>query len=405
MQAHIHSRDGSKLVFILLSFILVMGEKPVWNDLIQYTLNELLKFRLTFGEVRCFEDAYAQVLIAYLQGDSEAFEGFLSKFSEIAKTAKLDSRDVKFLKLAATLRKQLCERHVDPILLSEALELSQKDVERSGEILFIAAMGYEALNDFVQMKEIYRLAYLSLEASGAKKKAVKALLNHVVADSRIHPKKKLIYDYQLVFHKAREAGVPGAAGIALLNISREYQKLDAFVAAIKYCNRALKFLKLEGETRPYFMAIVHRCHLLLQLGQVREAQFDYDLAKASSFPEVLGALEVIEGIQKHQTIKNPIRHPLTPTWRERFRQKEAWGQEEIKKLSPSEDRLVQLLTIKPLDKFELISELYGNLGNILAAENRLNNLFSRIRKKHPGLVIFWEGKYSIADETLLKDHN
>ncbi len=360
-----------------------------WNDIIQASLNELSRLRLKFGQIGSFEEAYIHTLIAHLQGDVAELGRLESLLPVLVNELKIDSRELEFLRLAVALRKQICEQKVDRTFLPLILELAQKDPERRGELLFIAAMASEALKDDLKAKEYFRQAHLALEAGGAKGKAMDALLRYVTAEARIHANKRLFYDYQLVYQKACEAGLSGAAGTALFQISREYQKLGAWVASLNYCNHSITLLEREGESQSYFMAIAHRCHLLLQLGYLSEAQLDYDRARASSFPDVQELLKSIDELKQSGTFANPTHHPL------------ASRRSTAKKLSPMEEKLVQLLAQAPLDKFEIISQLYGSDANILAAENRLNNLFSRIKKKHPGLIVRWEGKYSIANDVLL----
>lgn len=76
---------------------------------------------------------------------------------------------------------------------------------------------------------------------------------------------------------------------------------------------------------------------------------------------------------------------------------------DIKKfaLSELEEKLLKYIQNGPKSKFEIIDHLYNEQSDILACENRLKNLFFRIRTKFPGLIINKKGLYAIGRLNLL----
>jgi hypothetical protein len=98
----------------------------------------------------------------------------------------------------------------------------------------------------------------------------------------------------------------------------------------------------------------------------------------------------------HKTNPDDIKD-AHPTWLERL----AEGKNSEEPLSDLEDRLLVLLSCKPRDKYYLIQDLYGEKIDFVAAENRLKNIISRLRKKRPGKILFTDGYYSLVDGTQL----
>lgn len=67
--------------------------------------------------------------------------------------------------------------------------------------------------------------------------------------------------------------------------------------------------------------------------------------------------------------------------------------------SSQELQFIELLQNRgPLDKFEIISALFGNEIDFFKAENRMKNLVFRIRKKCPDKILLTRGKYSLINK-------
>lgn len=231
--------------------------------------------------------AYVDVLAAYLAGDVGAL-------GKILAAATRDFAGEQWFVDLVRLRLQIRTHAVDRKLTERMAEVGATHGHWNGEIWFVVAMAFEQLDQTAQARKYYELAADALTSLGAVKKAVKARLNAVVAESHLHPEKKLLAEYYFIYKEAKSLGQAGVAGIAYLNISREYQRMGAPLVALKYCNRALSLQQHEAGTVSYFLTLVHRAHLNLQLGRTAEAQLDYEQAESSPFPEVRHALEVVD---------------------------------------------------------------------------------------------------------------
>lgn len=342
--------------------------------------------------------AYARLLHHYLQGDVPG----LARWVGDLRRDLGDSSEEKSCRLLAEIRLRIRQQDVDRKLLAEAAEWAKQAGDWAGEIYFCLGTSYSKLADHAQAQQAYERAFPTLEEVGAKRKATKALFNHVVCESRLYPDKKLIADYHYLAKRASKVKDYGTAAICCTNISREYQKLGAMEVALKYCDRALRMLKDDVGAIDYYLALAHRCHLLLEMGRAQEAELDYQTAQAADFPEVREALKVIDRLRSAGRSRLAIQvESLTPTWRERL---EAGGEGAAKKLSPLEGRLLQFIAQAPRTKFEIIEHLYPEKAEFKLLEDRFKNLLNRLKKSRPGLVVFEHRKYRISDESFLERH-
>lgn len=343
---------------------------------------------------------YGEILRLYLQGNVISLRSLLDSLP----AQGLPLRDLRMLQSLGRARLRIREKTVDRETLNALEACLELFPDWKCETEFLIAMAYESLEDHGRAKEAYEKAVGPLEKEGAPKKAAKAALNAIACESHIFPDRKLFAEYHQIARQGIRVGASDVAGIAFLNISREYQLLGARLAALKYVNRAISLLQGQTGTRPYFMAIAHRCHVFLELGRREEAQIDFEMIRMSPLPEAQGTIEVLEKLISKTSSSVGALQPLrlTPTWEERW--SHAQNHEtrlNVTYLAPLEDRLVQFLSRGPKDKFEIIQFLYENKGAFASLDRRLTNLLVRVRKKHPGLLVFSGGKYRISDEVYL----
>lgn len=375
---------------------------------IEATLEELVEIRDSLiQELPSLEGYYVNVLYAYLSGDLPV----LKKLSKTAPPGREpDQVRAVFQRLALLrweIRKQkVTDRSIQMLqdfLSKPALldEIRDADPSIVPEIHFVLAMAEETAERPEKASSLYHLASVGFRKLGIGKKSVKASLNRVVAESQVHTEQSFITEYHFIYRRARAVGQNSVAAVALLNISREYQKLSAYRISLKYANRALALHQGDARTLPYYLILVHRCHLHCQLKRWDEAWMDYEQCSVAPFPEVQSALSVIESFKprfESEVRKSGARaqsQALLPTWKER----KAEGVIHAPELGPIEQRLLSLVSIKPRDKFELIEKIYGKNVPFHQAENRLKNLLNRIRRKHPDLIEFRQGSYGIASQS------
>jgi hypothetical protein len=169
--------------------------------------------------------------------------------------------------------------------------------------------------------------------------------------------------------------------------------MGAYTVALRYCQKALAACQPDPGSFIYYLSLAHRAHLLFDLGRRIEAKADMELASIADFPAVKSALEslrIIMGESSASDVGNTLR-----TWQERLDVFRADGKDG--KLSPVEERLLHFLSSGAREKFEIADHLFGRDLHPLKAENRIKNLVHRIRKKFPGLIVFEQDRYFLAD--------
>lgn len=341
---------------------------------------------------------YLDVLSAYLRGDIEGLTRLVGK--EPAVLEQMNPEEV-----SARLRLQIRTRSVEQAVLARAIALAKDPKEEliwRGELSFVIAMALETSGDDCRAQEFYKLASEVLELGGCPRKSIKAFANYVAAETRIHPDKKLIVEYEYIFRKAKRLKEFGVAGMALNNISREYQLVGALNVALKFANRALVYLGRDFGSLHYYLGIVHRAHVLFDLHRDREAVLDLEQASACDFPEIKEAIKTVKKNYLKDALKADLeikQARMTVTWRERFNNGPTLAT--LCQLGEMEEALVRFLATGAHDKFQIIEHLYGKKIEFESAENRFKNLIGRIRKKYPGLLAFENGKYRVSDDSFL----
>ena len=278
--------------------------------------------------------------------------------------------------------------------LRDLLEYIPEAGPLRGEFFFVLALCFESMNRVREMSDAYLAASQEFKRAAVHGKSVKALFNHLAAEHRLHPEKKFLHDFQFCYREAKKHKVHSTAGMALVNLSREYQVMGAFDLALKFVNRALALLDRQRYARSHFLALAHRSHVLLCLGRKREALEDFREAEPCSFPDVKDALATIQAILEEKA--TPSTPPALQSWEGRVRELDRENLR--KKMGLLEQRLIEFLAGRPRTRWELIEFLYG--GNLApeGLENRFNNTLQRIKKKIPGVIVNVNGKYSLAEE-------
>ncbi len=253
-----------------------MSPKIDFTQLLELNLRELIPLGQNdfVDKDTCF---YFNVIVAYCKDD----------IRELIRLAIENPKDGRLKKLAQ-LRLEIRQKKIDLKTVKNISASLETDDAVAGEIAFVLGFAYEGIGNHSESKKYYRQAYEILDKVGVKKKSVRALHNVIAAESRIYPDKKLIMDYIYVANRARKIREFGITGLAHLNVSREYQIIGALDVALKFCNSAIKYMKKEEGSIQYYLAVVHRAHLLIQLNRLSEAKMDYQLASICPYPEVQG---------------------------------------------------------------------------------------------------------------------
>jgi tetratricopeptide (TPR) repeat protein len=370
-----------------------------WISIVEGTLSELIELRMSLMTEAPTEDSarqlfYVQVLIAYFRQEPSTIDSLVINNLEFLN----QNPDLKALTL---LRLQLRKQILDIPKMNaeiEKIQLSTLDPLLHGEFHFVRAHTYHAAQDYQQAEIYFLAASAQYSLGGAKKKSVRAHFSSVATYSSIHPEARLFPEYINLYRKAMEIQDFQTAATSLLNISREFQRLDALVIALEYAEEAITiFDGHNAGSREHGLALLQKSHVLMQLNRIHEGQKELFIALAIANEEVQSSCRILA--EKYNINVKVLKAEKTiATWEER-RTEAAQG----RPLGKHESLLLKLLAEKPRSKFELIAELYQDNIEIEFKEGRLKNLLVRARARLPGLIVFQNDLYKISDPHTLKN--
>ncbi len=268
------------------------------------------------------------------------------------------------------------------------------------EALFVMGFANVKRHKHVKAKILFKNAYTCLKSIGCKRKSLMAYQNYIAAIGNIDTERNMIPEYLhfLQMPNLSEFALPYVG--ALLNLAREYQKRNAFMVAMKYCEKAIAIVEnqLPGNLQ-YWLALCLKADLLIDLNRKHEAIIQIEYILGSEHSEAVHACKMLQQKLSPSNSKSTfIENSLSPTWKEKINEKKSKV-----KLGELEQQLVLLISDSPLDKHDLIKELYGDKGDYYSLESRFKKLISRVRKKLPNLIIFKDGKYTISDALFLDE--
>jgi len=367
-----------------------------WSILFDSSLQSLLGF-----DAESLEDPaaklYLKVLIAYFSGDLQT----LQEHAQTAEALSLKAPLFRPVYLLTNLRLQIRKNQVDPALIDQVeSEIDQFESFWKGEIHFVLSSAEAVLERHDRSRDQSLRAFHALKQLGSRKKAVRALMNAVSSESCRRPDKLYFADLHFLHSEAQKIGDTTSQGITQLNISREYQKLGLFRAALRSADRAVSTLSHITGGIDYPLALAHRAHIFCQLGAWNEARLDTELACSAPFPEVKAAIRIIQ-IDFPKLAEIPL--PAVETAEKSAIP--AWSKRAKESMTPHatklEEKLIQILAHKSHSREQICERLYGKQLAPEVTRNRLNNLMNRVRKKHPSLIKWNAGKYRLTESTLL----
>ncbi|HLE00728.1 MAG TPA: hypothetical protein VJB59_10745 [Bdellovibrionota bacterium] len=325
---------------------------------------------------------YANILAGYLAGDLACIRQNLEQLAPLDHLAYWLGK----------LRLEIRERNIDVTTIDE-IQCRARKLEASdawtGEVFFVLARACEIQENNEQAIEWYTASRESFIHHGCLRKAVKCRLNIIALQSRIHPEHNYLEEFGQIARDARKIREYGTAGLALMNISRELQAAGAEKAALAYANRAVILMAHDLSSLHYYLALIHRCYLYLELGDKIAAREDFERARPSQHKEVQAALTQLRSrFRKGRFARGKLDH-LTSSWRGRVLN----DSRSRPSFAVLEDLLIRRLTRGPQSRSELLVFLWGNSSTPESAEFRFKRLLQRIRKKRPGFIHYQNGTY------------
>lgn len=371
-----------------------LHQNDIFLQLLQANLSELILLERELGN-DSLEKAYCTILISYFQCDLVGLEKALQVLSEIQSSNSAQEVLLAISQLRLAIRK----REINYSQVEKVLSCASKNISPlfSGEAHFVIALAFDVLKDHENCLEVNIKAHHLLQEAGAYRKSILALQNSVAAKSRLHPTANLLLEYYQVYRLARKNKIRSVAGVALMNIAREYQLMGALESALKIISKSLLSLRGDEGTMQYYLALLNRAHIFAELGRHSDAQLDFEAASLAEFPEIRAGLKVLRHILGQNFHSLEDKKDLTASWAERLQKVIGSIQREVK-LSVQEDQLVRILAQGKRTKAELIQELFcGRIPHEHAA-NRLKSLLARINRKIPKLIRSADGYVSLAED-------
>lgn len=332
--------------------------------------------------------AYARVLSAFFQGDFEMLAAAVADVSQVGgELAEL-----------ARFRLRIYRRDLPDRELHRLADL-QMPGPLDGEKYFCLGAAWETLGNEALASQSYARAAASYRAAGCPRKGLRANYNAVVSESRLRPHKGFIAEYQAVIEASRTLGETSFEGMALGMISREYQIAGLYQQALEMADGSLRCLESERGTIHYYHCLLHKAHVLIDLGRTRDIGVILHECEMAPFAPIQAARELLALSLNPGAVWNRDREKdLLPTWRNRIPQL-AGQRTAISGSGPMSDleqTLLRLAYNGPVDKWDLIARLYPAERDSLVVENRFKNLVARVRKKFPGTLDCQDGRYSVA---------
>jgi len=251
-------------------------------DVIQAPMRELQAF-ISQGQFETPEDGhYAGVLLAFLKADEE-------ELFELAESSQHTQ-----VKLLAALRHQIITNSVDSDLLEKLERLLPVTSDWQGEIAYTMGLAYLENDEHKHALRCFKMANKRLWDIGARKKAVKSLLNIVLTEARSAQTQRGVAGFEFVKEKAVEVGDDVLTGICFYHISKEYFKNQDYDLALNSSNQALDVLSADRGTPYFYEALVQRGQTYLKLGRSQEAMIDLQAAKATRHLHIQDALKAME---------------------------------------------------------------------------------------------------------------
>ncbi len=367
---------------------------------VQADLEELYWIEPTRSEA-WVESVYRDVIFAFQTSNLTALESVISELSVVSSEHQ---ESASFLRCLTEVRLWIRKHSPSSELLKRLENAKAPSVLWDGERAFVLAMAHEVRGELPEARDRYERASQLFSRAHVYRKALKALMNHVAIESWINPDdKRLIADFAQVLGRAIRLRDRTIAGIAILNISWEWERLGALEVALRYARHAVRFLERDFGSLNFYHGVIHRAHLYYRMGRIPEMESDLKLAHSSKSLEIQGALQLMRTLLRgHLSREVPLGiqndFKLTPSWRERLQ----WHQnsqttKSDRLLSSSECKLISLVSLKPRSSHELHTLMYGAEIARDSARQRLDQLLARLRKKVPGVVILRENRYHLHD--------
>ncbi|MFN3698393.1 MAG: helix-turn-helix domain-containing protein [Pseudobdellovibrio sp.] len=388
-----------------------MNEQQVLLKTFEFGLYELIQQRLKLMHFPSTEvKIYTEILIFYFESDPNKLE-------------KLFKNDIVSnsmpLSILIKLRYHIRKNDLDS---EQILQLCTDEITEQiphfwlGEIYFCKAMLLSFSNHTDLSRDFYAKAKIAFDELGCYKKSLKSFLNYIVACTKIDPLKNYIPEYRALALSAQKSKDTVIESMAYLNISQEYEIIQAYDAALYEARLAYQLAISDIESLHLYYIRLQLSHILWLKNQKIESMIFLEQCKNVQHFEIKCAIQTLEyffGLTKD--LSSSVIDQLTPPWKEKVQRFNKYKLSNsflysktntklnlndgthFNQMTQNETKLIDLLLTGPKTKDELVNLMYGDKLSYESAENRLRVLISRIRKKNKKLIESSHGIYRISN--------
>lgn len=372
-----------------------LDNESIFKKILNANLRELIQLKIETTSWTEIQSIYLFVMISYLKNDILSLES-LVRILETRRNENTSRENLEEEVIYRLSRARLFIRKYENLyLLLEELDLIklESDLWRA-EVNFVKALAYGCLHQYELENKSYYLAYQFFSQIGLTGKGLLSLHNSLAAEASLFPEKRLTVEYHHLMKLALRNKIYSIAGLCALNLSREYQNLKAHLISHKFASLAVNLLKSDVGTQHYGLALCHRAQLLFEMDRSNEAIIDLEETMAIDFIEVINARLILQN--KYYKNFESTNGNHAPAW---INRDYPLNKTVANSFGITEQKLIRLLSQRPLDKNELIDQLFANELKTLDYDtilNRFKNLLSRVRKKDSQLLLFDGVKYSLS---------
>ena len=284
----------------------------IWINIIEANLEELTGLRRSLqGIDDSMEKLYVRILYHFIKNDISE----LQKVSEFVVNSKLPD-DFKFtVKLRFMYKAMLLnDKMMDEFFIR--VTAGKMTLCFKAESYFVLALAYQRSKNFKLAQECFEKASEAYDEVGSAKKSLRSWANSVAALSCEKPDSFLIPEYKYIYEKSFELEEwPTCVG-ALVNLSRELQRVGGMASALSRISEAEKIAeKFMYFSREHHLCLLQKAHIISSLGHLSERRDLMAILLKSPYAEVKDSFEVLNAKLKKEVLN--LGQSVLPTWAER----------------------------------------------------------------------------------------
>lgn len=270
--------------------------------------------------------------------------------------------------------------------------------EALGEILFYIGLGWIYVSKIDKALETFVKSEQLLNIIGAYRLRVSVQYNVLHCQSLLYESKNFTTAFSFLSQEALKYSNYNVYAVIESRLSEQFTLRGDFETALMHANKSIENLEQRTYGRDYYFARLNRAYINLLLSRKEVSLTEVKEVLIAPFEDV----NLVAFNLKYVLLQIPIDlsklSKLDKKWQKRF---EALLQCKPKSnsLSPIQTTVLEKILHRPMNKYDLIGEIYKSKDNIIVLENRLKNILNKINKKYPKLVNCKSGSYYIENKS------